>query len=44
MQAPKRYRYTGREQDAETGLYYVGARYYCPWLARWTGTCQVLLL
>jgi RHS repeat-associated protein len=32
----KRYRYTGRERDVETGLYYCGARYYAPWLARWT--------
>jgi len=34
--APKRYRYTGKERDEETGLYYYGARYYPPWLARWT--------
>jgi len=32
----KRYRYTGKEKDAETGLYYHGARYYAPWLGRWT--------
>jgi RHS repeat-associated protein len=32
----KRYRYTGKERDAETGLYYYGARYYAPWLGRWT--------
>lgn len=32
----KRYRYTGKERDDETGLYYHGARYYAPWLARWT--------
>src|SRR5262249_23171090 len=32
----KRYRYTGKERDSETGLYYHGARYYAPWLARWT--------
>jgi RHS repeat-associated protein len=31
----KRYRYTGKEKD-ETGLYYHGARYYAPWLGRWT--------
>lgn len=31
----KRYRYTGKERDDETGLYYHGARYYAPWLARW---------
>ncbi|MCC6527424.1 MAG: RHS repeat-associated core domain-containing protein [Polyangiaceae bacterium] len=32
----KRYRYTGKERDEETGLAYHGARYYCPWLGRWT--------
>jgi RHS repeat-associated protein len=32
----KRYRYTGKERDEETGLAYHGARYYAPWLARWT--------
>ena len=31
----KRYRYSGKERDDETGLYYYGARYYAPWLARW---------
>ncbi len=35
-EAPKRYRYTGRERDTETGLAYHGARYYAPWLGRWT--------
>lgn len=34
--AAKRYRYTGKERDEESGLYYHGARYYIPWLARWT--------
>ncbi|HET8681353.1 MAG TPA: SpvB/TcaC N-terminal domain-containing protein [Micromonosporaceae bacterium] len=33
--SPKRYRYTGKERDDETGLYYHGARYYIPWLGRW---------
>ena len=32
----KRYRYTGKERDEETGFYYHGARYYAPWLCRWT--------
>ena len=32
----KRYRYTGKEKDDETGLYYQGARYYAPWIGRWT--------
>ncbi|XXX74364.1 RHS repeat-associated core domain-containing protein [Sorangium sp. So ce134] len=31
----RRYRYTGKEKDEETGLYYHGARYYAPWLGRW---------
>ncbi|MBX7157801.1 MAG: hypothetical protein K1X66_05400 [Verrucomicrobiae bacterium] len=31
----KQYRYSGKEKDAATGLYYYGARYYCTWLARW---------
>jgi RHS repeat-associated protein len=37
-QTPKRYRYTGRERDPETGLSYHGARYYASWLGRWTST------
>jgi RHS repeat-associated protein len=32
----KRYRYTGKERDEETGLYYHGARYYAAWIGRWT--------
>src|SRR5262249_17443174 len=34
-QTPKRYRYTGTERDAETGLRYHSARYYAPWLGKW---------
>jgi RHS repeat-associated protein len=34
--SPRRYRYTGKERDDETGLYYHGARYYACWLGRWT--------
>ncbi|MGK3997606.1 RHS repeat-associated core domain-containing protein [Sorangium sp. So ce1024] len=34
----RRYRYTGKEKDEETGLYYHGARYYAPWLGRWTSS------
>jgi RHS repeat-associated protein len=34
--SPKRYRYTGKEKDEETGLYYYGGRYYAAWLGRWT--------
>ena len=37
--SPKRYRYTGKERDEETGLYYHGARYYAGWLGRW-GSCD----
>jgi RHS repeat-associated protein len=37
-ETPKRYRYTGKERDEESGLYYHGARYYLPWLGRWLGT------
>ncbi|MGH8068935.1 MAG: SpvB/TcaC N-terminal domain-containing protein [Candidatus Entotheonellia bacterium] len=33
--AKKRYRFTGKERDEESGLYYHGARYYAPWLVRW---------
>ena len=31
----KRYRYTGKERDEESGFSYHGARYYAPWLGRW---------
>jgi len=31
----KRYRYSGKELDESTGLYYYGARYYAGWLGRW---------
>jgi RHS repeat-associated protein len=34
----KRYRYTGKERDEESGLYYHGARYYIPWLCRWSAS------
>ncbi|MBO0871372.1 MAG: RHS repeat-associated core domain-containing protein, partial [Micromonosporaceae bacterium] len=34
--ATKRYRFTGKERDEESGLNYHGARYYAPWLCRWT--------
>jgi RHS repeat-associated protein len=35
-EAEKRYRYTGKERDEESSLYYHGARYYADWLGRWT--------
>lgn len=34
--ARKRYRFTGKERDSESGLYYNGARYYVPHLTRWS--------
>jgi RHS repeat-associated protein len=34
-ETPKRYRYTGKERDEESDLYYHDARYYAPWLGRW---------
>lgn len=34
----KRYRYTGMERDEESGLGYHGARYYVPWLMRWSSS------
>lgn len=36
--AAKRYRYTGMERDEETGLNYHTARYYIPWLGRWSAS------
>jgi RHS repeat-associated protein len=37
----KRFRFTGMERDEETGLNHHGARYYAPWLARWTSADPV---
>ncbi len=34
----RRYRYTGKERDEETGLDSMGVRYYAAWLGRWTST------
>jgi RHS repeat-associated protein len=39
--SPRRYRYTGMERDEETGLGYHTARYYAPWLGRWTSADPV---
>lgn len=33
--AAKRYRFAGKERDAESNSYYFGARHYAPWLCRW---------
>jgi len=35
LERPKRFRFTGKERDEETGFTYHGARYYAPWLGRW---------
>lgn len=35
----KRYRFTGKEKDEESGLHYHVARYYHPWACRWV-TCD----
>ncbi|WP_330254176.1 hypothetical protein OG874_06330 [Nocardia sp. NBC_00565] len=37
----RRYRYTGKERDDETGFNYHGARYCAPWLGRWA-SCDPL--
>jgi RHS repeat-associated protein len=39
----KRYRFTGKERDEESGLGYHGARYYAPWLARWCAADPLIL-
>ena len=36
IEAPRLYRFAKYEHDRETGLYHCQARYYCPWLGRWT--------
>jgi RHS repeat-associated protein len=36
IETPKRDRWSGKERDEESGFYYHGARYYAPWLGRWT--------
>lgn len=33
--AQKRYRFTGKERDEESGLHYHSARYYAPWIFKW---------
>jgi RHS repeat-associated protein len=41
IETPKRYRFTGKERDEESGLGYHDARYYAPWLGRWTAADPV---
>ena len=36
------YKFTGKELDPETGLYYYGARYYDPVLSRWISADPIL--
>lgn len=36
IEAPRRFRFAAYQRDNETGLYACGARYYAPWLGRWT--------
>ena len=33
--ARKRYRYSGKEKDEESGLYYYGMRYFMAWISKW---------
>ncbi len=40
---PKRYRFTGKERDEESGLYYFGARYYAVYLGRWLNMDPIYL-
>ena len=40
----KRYRFTGMERDEESGLRLHGARYYAPWLGRWTAADPIGVL
>ena len=35
-EVPKRYRWTGKEKDTESGLYHNGLRYYMAGVGRWT--------
>ena len=42
--ARKRYRFAGRERDEESSLDYSRARYYAPWLGRWTSPDPLTIL
>jgi RHS repeat-associated protein len=35
LKVSKRYRFSAKERDSETGLYYFENRYLMPWLGRW---------
>ncbi|WP_207431338.1 SpvB/TcaC N-terminal domain-containing protein [Sabulibacter ruber] len=34
-ETPKRFRYTNKERDEESGFYYHGLRYYAAWVGKW---------
>ncbi|KAF5969544.1 insecticidal toxin complex [Fusarium coicis] len=36
IEAPRAYRYSSYRHDSETSLYFCQARYYAPWIGRWT--------
>ncbi|KAK1984443.1 virulence plasmid 65kDa B protein-domain-containing protein, partial [Colletotrichum cereale] len=36
IEAPRTYRYSSYRHDPETSLYFCQARYYAPWIGRWT--------
>ena len=40
--APKRYGFSGKELDEESGFHYFGVRYYASWLGRWTSADPVV--
>lgn len=40
--APKRYSFSGKELDEESGFHYFGARYCASWLGRWTSADPVV--
>jgi RHS repeat-associated protein len=40
-ETPKRYRYTGKERDEESGFSYHSSRYYAPWIGRWLAADRV---
>jgi RHS repeat-associated protein len=40
--ARKRYRFSGKERDAENDLLYFGARYFAPWMGRWMNSDPLL--
>jgi RHS repeat-associated protein len=41
--ARKKYRFTGKERDEESGLFYIHLRYYVNWLGRWNSCDPVAI-